>query len=57
MKNIKANLISFVPFLLYNFYIFYNRESNSGINWNHSIIAGLIFGISITIANKYRSKK
>ena len=26
MKNLKANLITFVPFLLYNIYILYNKK-------------------------------
>lgn len=54
MRNFIAILITFVPFLLLNVYFLYNKEPNSGINWNYSFISAIVLGVSYSFANHYR---
>lgn len=54
MRNFIAILITFAPFLLLNIYFIYNKDSNSGMNLNHSFISALVFMFSYSFANHYR---
>ena len=57
MRNFIAILITFVPFLLLNLYFMYAKETNSGINWSHSLISAIVFFFSYSFANHYRKNE
>jgi hypothetical protein len=57
MRNFIAILITFVPMLLLNVYFLYNKEPNSGVNWNHSFISAVVLAFSYSFANHYRKNE
>lgn len=54
MRNFIALLITFIPVLIVNIYFTYTKEPDSGINWNHSFISGIVLMFSYSFANHYR---